>query len=49
MVSTPILLNAGAQKLLFADAIGQPQIRVLRHGREADLVAAREEMEANGQ
>ncbi|MDT0195807.1 trypsin-like peptidase domain-containing protein [Arthrobacter sp. AB6] len=40
----------GLQKLLFADAIGQPlQIRVLRHGREEDVVAVPEEMQANGQ
>jgi serine protease Do len=54
-----IILTAGSravsnaeslQKLLFADAIGQPlQIRVLRHGREEDLVAVPEEMQANGQ
>ena len=38
------------QKLLFADAIGQPlQITVLRHGREEDLVAVPEEMKGNGQ
>ena len=37
------------QKLLFADAIGQPlPIRVLRDGRELDLVALPEEMAANG-
>lgn len=54
-----IILTAGSravsnaeslQKLLFADAIGQPlQIRVLRHGREEDVVAVPEEMQANGQ
>lgn len=54
-----VILTAGSravsnaeslQKLLFADAIGQPlQIRVLRRGREEDLVAVPEEMQANGQ
>ena len=54
-----IILTAGCravstaeslQKLLFADAIGQPlPIRVLRHGRAEDLVAVPEEMQADGQ
>ena len=54
-----IILTAGSravsnaeslQKLLFADAIGKPlQIRVLRHGRDEDLVAVPDEMQANGQ
>jgi serine protease Do len=54
-----IILTAGSrsvsnaeslQKLLFADAIGQPLlIRVLRDGREVDLVAVPDEMQANGQ
>jgi serine protease Do len=54
-----IILTAGSravrnaeslQRLLFADAVGQPlQIRVLRRGEEMNLVAVPEEMQANGQ
>ena len=45
----PVSNAESLQKLLFADAIGQPlPVRVLRDGKELDLVAVPEEMAANG-
>ena len=47
--SRPVSNAESLQKLLFADAIGQPlPVRVLRDGTELDLVAVPEEMAANG-
>jgi serine protease Do len=47
--SRPVSNAESLQKLLFADAIGQPlRVRVLRDGQEMDLVAVPEEMPANG-
>lgn len=47
--SRPVSNAESLQKLLFADAIGQPlQIRVLRDGREVDLVAEPDEMAVSG-
>jgi S1-C subfamily serine protease len=45
----PVSNAESLQKLLFADAIGQPlRIAVLRDGQEKDLVAVPEEMAAGG-
>ncbi len=45
----PVSNAEGLQKLLFADAIGNPlRIDVLRDGKETELVAVPEEMAANG-
>jgi serine protease Do len=47
--SRPVSNAESLQKLLFAEAIGQPlRVRVLRDGQELDLVAVPEEMPANG-
>jgi serine protease Do len=47
--SRPVSNAESLQKLLFADAIGQPlRIAVLRDGKETDLVAVPEEMATNG-
>ena len=47
--SRPVSNAESLQKLLFADAIGQPlPIRVLRDGQEVDIVAVPEEMAGNG-
>ena len=47
--SRPVSNAESLQKLLFADAIGQPlRIAVLRDGQETDLVAVPEEMAAGG-
>jgi S1-C subfamily serine protease len=47
--SRPVSNAEGLQKLLFADAIGQPlQISVLRDGKEVNLAAVPEEMAENG-
>lgn len=47
--SRPVSNAESLQKLLFAEAIGQPlPVRVLRDGQELDLVAVPEEMAANG-
>jgi S1-C subfamily serine protease len=47
--SRPLSNAESLQKLLFADAIGQPlPVRVLRDGTELDLVAVPEEMAASG-
>ncbi len=47
--SRPVSNAESLQKLLFADAIGQPlPVSVLRDGKELDLVAVPEEMAANG-
>ncbi|HBH58482.1 MAG TPA: peptidase S1, partial [Arthrobacter bacterium] len=47
--SRPVSNAESLQKLLFADAIGQPlPVRVLRDGREVDIVAVPEEMAGNG-
>lgn len=47
--SRPVSNAESLQKLLFADAIGQPlQISVLRDGKELNLAAVPKEMAANG-
>jgi S1-C subfamily serine protease len=47
--SRPVSNAESLQKLLFADAIGKPlPVRVLRDGKELDLVAVPEEMADNG-
>ena len=47
--SRPVSNAESLQKLLFADAIGQPlPVSVMRDGKELDLVAVPEEMAANG-